>query len=235
MFKKSALTTAIALAGSIWTYAALAETPVDTPIQVSHQIGKISDWMGKQVKDQQGNEVGEITDFAVNLEDSTIRYVVVELDGLFNSKRIAVPLSALSPVPGNDKTLSLAASDTQWKAAETFGSANWPATATLAAGQAVTASTALRPAQIKPPQTLSDQDREFQNMDHDGDGFLSAAEIQSREGLSVTRDSDTNHDGRIDRAEFSAFELAEREHMADKRNAGRNNQDDEGKKGSGDQ
>ena len=219
MFKKSALTTAIALAGSIWTYAALAETPVDTPIQVSHQIGKISDWMGKQVKDQQGNEVGEITDFAVNLEDSTIRYVVVELDGLFNSKRIAVPLSALSPVPGNDKTLSLAASDTQWKAAETFGSANWPATATLAAGQAVTASTALRPAQIKPPQTLSDQ----------------AAEIQSREGLSVTRDSDTNHDGRIDRAEFSAFELAEREHMADKRNAGRNNQDDEGKKGSGDQ
>lgn len=235
MSKRTVLTTAIALAGSIWTCAALAESTVGKPIDKVDGIGKITEWIGREVKDQQGNEVGKISDFAVNLKEATIPYAVVELDGMFNSKHIAVPLSALSPTSGDDETLSLAASESQWKGAKTFGNADWPATATLQVEQPVVASQKMRPGEMKPEKMMSDQDRNFQKMDQDGDGFLSAAEIKSRKGLSVTRDSDTNRDGRIDRAEFSAFEIAEQARTPVQSNAERRNGDDEGRKNSGNQ
>ncbi len=61
----------------------------------------------------------------------------------------------------------------------------------------------------------ADQDREFEKLDRNSDGYLNTTEIQARRGLSMMRNSDTNHDGHIDRAEFSAFETTEQESRND--------------------
>ncbi|MEQ8861661.1 MAG: PRC-barrel domain-containing protein [Pseudomonadales bacterium] len=215
MFTRTLLAGAIALSASM---AVLAENPASAPADKAPQIGKISEWIGKSVMDQQGNSVGNLKDFAVNLDDATIPFAVVELDGMFSSKSIAVPLSALEAVPGDKSAVSLAATESQWKAAKTFDKESWPLTATLMTGPTAAAAVAARttaPAPSAREPVMTDQDREFTNMDRDSDGYLSTSEIEARSGLSMIRDSDTNHDGRIDRAEFSAFEAMEQKSRND--------------------
>ncbi len=99
------------------------------------QIGKVSEWIGREVKDQEGNSVGDIADFAVNPNDATIPFVVIRLGGMFNAKSIAVPLSALRAVPGDDSTVSLAAPASEWKSAKTFDEASWPLATVAAADE----------------------------------------------------------------------------------------------------
>ena len=217
MFKRTLLASAIAVGAAIGANPLLAEPSSGTQMHDTAQIGKASEWIGREVKDQQDNSVGEITDFAVNLNDASIPFAVVELDGMFNSKSIAVPLSALRAVPGDDSTVTLAASGSQWKAAKTFDAASWPQTPTLMLGAAVSADRAVTSQTAGATQSAypdnatrttmsADLDREFDRLDSNADGYLSAKEIESDRTLSASEDTDRNQDGRIDKAEFSAFE-----------------------------
>jgi sporulation protein YlmC with PRC-barrel domain len=106
MFKRSALSSAIVLAGSVWGSAALANVESGAQFSSAADITKVSEWMGKDVHDNEGNEIGEISDFALNLEDGSIVYAVVDLGGMFSTKAIAVPVSSLSSSPDNDDELT---------------------------------------------------------------------------------------------------------------------------------
>jgi hypothetical protein len=233
MFKRTLLASAIAVSGGLWANTVLADTAPGQPMDKTAQFGKISEWIGRDVKDQQGNSVGEIADFAVDLNDASIPFVVVQLDGMFTTESIAVPLSALQTIPGDESTVTLAATGSQWKAAKTFDKDGWPLTPTLMTGSAVAASNAdTGLVATSEPSTheamtdqdhdraareaaTADQDREFSKLDLDGDGYLSATEIESQSGLSINQESDTNSDGRIDRAEFSAFEAIDQDSKDD--------------------
>lgn len=133
MFRRSALSSAIVLAGSVWGSAALANTDSGAQFSSADEINKVSEWMGKEVQDNEGNDVGEISDFALNLEDGSITYAVVELGGMFSSDSIAVPLSALKTSAEGQDELTLQVSQSEWKSAETFSS-DWPLQASLGAG-----------------------------------------------------------------------------------------------------
>lgn len=132
MFKRNVLSSAIVLAGSIWGSAALANTEAGAQFSSATDITKVSEWMGKNVQDNEGNEIGEISDFAINLDNGSVTYAVVGLSGMFNSDAIAVPISALSSSAENDDNLTLQASQSEWQSAETFSGSDWPLKASLA-------------------------------------------------------------------------------------------------------
>ena len=54
----------------------------------------------------------------------------------------------------------------------------------------------------------SADDDVFQHLDRDADGYISAEEAGAHQGLTMGYiGADTNEDGKIDAAEFSAFEV----------------------------
>lgn len=65
---------------------------------MSNQVlRRASEWLGKDVRDRNGKEVGEIEDLVVNMGNGRIRYAMVEFDKSWslNDKLLAVPLKAL--------------------------------------------------------------------------------------------------------------------------------------------
>lgn len=232
MFKRSVLSTAIVLAGSVWSSAALATEHAGAQFDDSADINKISEWMGKDVQDNEGNEVGEIADFAVNLEDGSIVYAVVDLSGMFNDQAIAVPLSALTASAENGEEITLQASKSEWKAAETFAGTDWPLKASLGADTSMAVSgvaadtsadmsadegtdTGWRQSETQYDQGAEvssfDRDVRFDALDTDGNGYLSTQEYQGTDGATATDVTDQDQDGRISRTEFAAFEVRELE------------------------
>lgn len=227
MFKRNVLTSAIVLAGGIWGSTALANTDAGAQFSSAAEITKVSEWMGKDVQDREGNEVGEISDFAINLEDSSVTYAVVGLSGMFNSDAIAVPITALSTSAEDDGSLTLQASQSEWKSAQTFSGSDWPLTASLATetgGAVAGTDTGASSDQAsgtrwqesadqydQSSETVSsfDRDVEFDALDSDGDGYLSTEEFQAAMGTSTTDGTDEDEDGRISRSEFAAFEADE--------------------------
>jgi hypothetical protein len=56
---------------------------------------------------------------------------------------------------------------------------------------------------------------QFNKLDADGDGYISAQEAADHEGLQKGwQSTDANMDGKVDAAEFSAFEMQAQEHKA---------------------
>jgi sporulation protein YlmC with PRC-barrel domain len=213
----------------VWSSAALATEHAGAKFNDSADINKVSEWMGRDVQDNEGNDVGEIADFALNLEDGSIVYAVVGLSGMFNDQAIAVPLSALTDSVEKGEEVTLQASKSEWKAAETFAGTDWPLTASLGAdtGMAVT-STADAGASAndstdtgwQQPEDQDDQsaevssvdrDARFDTLDTDGDGYLSGQEYQGVDGTAATDETDQNQDGRISRTEFAAYETRDLE------------------------
>ncbi len=228
MFKRSVLSSAIVLAGSVWSSAALATEHADAHFKDSADITKISEWMGKDVQDNEGNDVGEIADFAVNLEDGSIVYAVVDLSGMFNDQAIAVPLSALTASAEAGEEVTLHASKSEWKAAETFAGTDWPLKASLGANTGMAVISMADDASAdeatdtewqqsedqydQGAETSSfDRDVRFDALDTDGDGYLSVQEYQGADGTAATDGTDQDQDGRISRTEFAAFEARELE------------------------
>ncbi|MEQ8860773.1 MAG: PRC-barrel domain-containing protein [Pseudomonadales bacterium] len=227
MFKRSVLSSAIVLAGSVWSSAALATEHAGAQFKDPADINKISEWMGKDVQDNEGNEVGEIADFAVNLEDGSIVYAVVDLSGMFNDQAIAVPLSALAASAENGEEITLQASKSEWKAAETFAGTDWPLKASLGADTSmvvsgVAADTSADEStdtgwqqsenQHQGAEVSSfDRDVRFDALDTDGNGYLSTQEYPGTGGATATDVTDQDQDGRISRTEFAAFEARELE------------------------
>lgn len=234
MFRRSVLSTAIVMAGSLWVGTALANTDSGAPFSSAAEINKVSEWMGKGVQDNEGNKIGEITDFALNLEDSSIAYAVVDVSSMFNDKAIAVPLAALSTSAESDDELVLQVSQSEWKSAKTFTDDNWPLTASLAAGTGKVATSMATDkhgneatdARQQPARDLSGQSAGtvsssdskvgFDALNTDGNDYLSQEEYQGAVGAHANDGTDQNQDGRITRSEFAAFEASERENWDQK-------------------
>lgn len=228
MFRRSVLSSAIVLAGSVWGGVALATADAGAQFSNPAEINKVSEWMGKEVQDNEGNEVGEISDFALNLQDGSIVYAVVGLSGMFNNQAIAVPLSALTASAENGDQLTPQVSQSEWKAAETFAGRDWPLKASLDtdAGMAITSmasdasvdettGTVQQHAKDQYHQNAGvssfDRDVTFDKLDTDGDGYLSTNEYQGADGTAATPGTDQDQDGRISRSEFAAVEVREQE------------------------
>ncbi|MBA2721592.1 MAG: PRC-barrel domain-containing protein [Methylibium sp.] len=60
-------------------------------------LRRASDWLGKDINDRNGKDVGEVEDLVVNLGSGKIRYAIVEFDKSWslNDKLLAVPMQAL--------------------------------------------------------------------------------------------------------------------------------------------
>ena len=99
------------------------QTSVGQPTDVN----KASKLIGMDVKNQQGEELGQISDIVLNLQDGKVSYAVLGAGGAFGigEKYLAVPLTAFTQ--GADQThLVLQADKTSISQAEGIG-ANWPA------------------------------------------------------------------------------------------------------------
>ena len=58
-------------------------------------------------------------------------------------------------------------------------------------------------------------ENQFNKLDADGDGYITAEEAAAHEGLQQSwTATDVNEDGKVDAAEFSAFEMQDAEQQA---------------------
>jgi sporulation protein YlmC with PRC-barrel domain len=77
---------------------------------------RTSDMIGKNVKNRQGDNIGEIQDVMVDLSSQKVQHVVLEVDrGLTTPDRhVAVPISAFGPAEGDDQlALNVSAQELQ--------------------------------------------------------------------------------------------------------------------------
>jgi sporulation protein YlmC with PRC-barrel domain len=91
------------------------------------QLVRASELMGKDVRDQRGQEVGEINDAVIDLVGQRVHYVVLELDrGWFQSDRMMpLPVSAISRAAGREE-LVLNRDREQLRNAPAFERNQWP-------------------------------------------------------------------------------------------------------------
>jgi len=85
------------------------------------EMNKASCLIGTNVRNQQGEKLGDIKDMVVNLESEKVAYAVLDYRG----KHIQVPLSAFS-VPQDEKYLILDATREQLDSYDGFPAKDWP-------------------------------------------------------------------------------------------------------------
>ncbi len=101
---------------------------------------RASEWMGKDINDRNGKDVGEVEDLVVNMGSGKIHYAIVEFDKSWSldDKLLAVPMQALHyKAESKDLVWDIDKARLDTKAA--FDKNNWP--------------------DINDPKTMSDIDR----------------------------------------------------------------------------
>lgn len=114
------------------SYTAGAAQPGQQPAS-GPQAGdfvRASEFIGKNVKNQQGEKLGSVEDLVVDLKSGEVRYAVFAAGGFLGigSKLFAIPLSEFS-IAAEGKELALAADKERLQKAEGFKKDNWPMTA----------------------------------------------------------------------------------------------------------
>lgn len=113
--------------------AGRTETPRTSADQIAHsaplEINKASQLLGREVKNQDEERLGEIKDIVINLETGKVAYAVLSVKegGLLikEEKLIAVPLSAFQVSP-NKEFLSLNVDKQKFSQAKGFDPNHWP-------------------------------------------------------------------------------------------------------------
>src|SRR5690606_20436028 len=90
-------------------------------------------YLDKDVKGMNDEDVGDISDLAINLETGEIVYAVMERGGTLGvgDRLIAIPTDALSPGADDDE-LRISATEEQLQNAQGFTDENWPERAEFA-------------------------------------------------------------------------------------------------------
>lgn len=96
------------------------------------EYSRVSNMMGKNIQNSQGNEVGEVADLMLNPETGRVDYVAVTYGGLLGigNKMYAVPFQAFQckakPGSPHDHVLILDVTQEQVEKLEGFDEDNWP-------------------------------------------------------------------------------------------------------------
>jgi sporulation protein YlmC with PRC-barrel domain len=101
----------------------------------AHGVKKASDLMGKTVRDSQGEDLGEIEDFALDLQQGRLNYVVLSTGGMLQQRLVGISAGELRMAP-NDDAFIANVSQQQIEQAQELPDENWPAQPTV--GQART-------------------------------------------------------------------------------------------------
>lgn len=121
------LTTSITVFTALAAQIATAAAPVTSA----------SDLIGRTVETRDGEELGQVRDFALDLDDGSIRYVIVSVGSfLIQDGLIAVDLGALRESADADGRLVLETDPQTLRAAQRFGRGDLPQTADVTASPA---------------------------------------------------------------------------------------------------
>lgn len=177
--------------------------------EISPQLAEMTagEIEGRPLLNAKGAELGTVRDVARNTTDGSIN-AIVGVGGFlgFGQRQVVVPLSEIQ---FQDNQLITTMADTRGdlrsraKAynADDFQALTEQTRISDAAGAA--SGTAAIPGQ---PPSADMAGVTFENLDSDGDGFISSQEAGQHEALSDLLPSlDTNQDGKLDQAEFAAF------------------------------
>lgn len=104
-----------------------------SPTASAASIVKASEYLDKDVKGMNDEDVGDISDLAINMETGEIVYAVMERGGTLGvgDRLIAIPTDALSPGADDDE-LRISATEEQLQNAQGFTDENWPERAEFA-------------------------------------------------------------------------------------------------------
>jgi sporulation protein YlmC with PRC-barrel domain len=181
------------------------------------QVMRASDLIGKPVRDQQGQELGDIADLAVNVEQGELAYLVLSTGGFLQGKDVGISLDALQQAPDGEGYVA-SISQEQIEAAEGLPEQDLPAEPTLLAGTQMSGAGETAGADPMTDATGAgqtadagqmgeQQPQDFAALDQDGDGYISESEAQAGGDMAQQFDQiDENADNQIDRSEFAAFE-----------------------------
>jgi len=178
----------------------------------NQMLRRASEWIGKDINDRNGKDVGEIEDLVVNMGNGKIHYAVVEFDKSWslNDKLLAVPMKALHHTT-TSKDLVWDIDKSRVDTSLAFDKNRWPnlndpkhlvdvdryllvlvPTAGAAPGMAGT-TTAPASASL------------FDRLDTNRDGMLSTAEAQKDAKVQAAwKNLNPRSDGSVSRAEFMA-------------------------------
>lgn len=94
------------------------------------KVHKASELMGKTVRDQQGEDIGQIEDLALDLEQGELNYVVINAGGLMSERLVGISADDLSPAPDGDAFIA-SVSQQEIESAQALPDQNWPAEPTV--------------------------------------------------------------------------------------------------------
>ncbi|MFW6092708.1 MAG: PRC-barrel domain-containing protein [Pseudomonadota bacterium] len=160
-------------------------------------VKKASELMGKTVRDDQGEELGEIDDFALDMEQGKLAYVVLSTGGMFQEKLVGIPASALQSDPQTEEFIA-SVSQQELEQAQELPEDNWPQQPTVAAAGASGEQAG-----------TEQQEQDFASLDQDGDGYISQSEAEQAGMSEQFQEMDQNADQQVDRSEFAAYETGE--------------------------
>ncbi|MDZ7670374.1 MAG: PRC-barrel domain-containing protein [Gammaproteobacteria bacterium] len=110
------------------TAAAAAAEPFEFPSRAD--VGKAGELLGTRVETPEGEELGRVSDFAIDLDSGRIAYVVVSVGSfLIEDSLIAVDPAALETVAADSDRLVIHAEAATLRAARRFSAGDWPLTA----------------------------------------------------------------------------------------------------------
>ncbi|QBQ55713.1 PRC-barrel domain-containing protein [Nitrosococcus wardiae] len=158
---------------------------------------KMSVLRDREVQSPEGEQLGRISELVVD-KSGQVKYAVLSHGGTLGigEKMTAVPWDALQ-ISKQGEYYTLNVTKEQLADAPTFSEENWPTNAQWTPSSAGGTS----------PQAT------FAKLDQDQSGDISKDEAEQARELSANFDEvDQNEDGKIDRSEFSAFEVTRQYH-----------------------
>ena len=155
---------------------------------------------GRPLLSADGDELGTVKDVARNTTDDSIN-AIVGVGGFlgFGQRQVVVPLAEIQ-FEDNQLVTSMAKTRSDLRnRGKAYNADDF---------QALTEQTRISDAAAAPgqPPSADVAGISFENLDSDGDGFISSQEAGQHEALADLLPSlDTNQDGKLDQAEFASF------------------------------
>lgn len=155
---------------------------------------------GQGVHNAQGEQIGSISEIARNRQDRSVA-AVISVGGFLGmgATQVAVPLSELR-LEGDRVVIATAITEDELKSQPAFEAGQYE---TLDGGVRLEEAAREREAEVADGPAIR-----FEDLDDDGDGHISRQEAAGQTQLTEQWGRyDTDRNGRLDEAEFSAFEV----------------------------